>query len=173
MWFASEAGLTEEWAPELLDINALKDEAVNQRLHAKLRDLFLTKTAEEWETIGNKAGAAIGWARSADEWIDAEHARVTKTVVQVEDPEFGPTWMSGLPVRLTATPGEVKGGRHLPDADRDAIVRELEGLSPKTAGQGAEPDLKHPLQGMKACRPLRRPRRPHLRPSAAASSAPT
>ena len=81
---------------------------MNQRLHAKLRDLFLTKTAEEWETIGNRAGAAIGWARSADEWIDAEHARVTKTVVQVEDPEFGPTWMAGLPVRLTATPGEVR-----------------------------------------------------------------
>ena len=150
VWFAREAGLTETWEPELLDINALKDEAVNQRLHAKLRDLFLTKTAEEWETIGNRAGAAIGWARSADEWIDVEHARVTKTVVQVEDPEFGPTWMSGLPVRLTATPGEVKGGRHLPNADRDAIIQELDGLSAKTAGQGAEPNIKHPLQGMKA-----------------------
>ena len=70
--------------------------------------------------------------------------------MQVEDPEFGPTWMSGLPVRLTATPGEVKGGRHLPNADRDAIIRELDGLSAKTAAQGAEPDIKHPLQGMKA-----------------------
>jgi crotonobetainyl-CoA:carnitine CoA-transferase CaiB-like acyl-CoA transferase len=149
VWFAREAGLTETWEPELLDINALKDEAVNQRLHAKLRDLFLTRTAEEWEIIGNRAGAAIGWARSADEWIDNEHARVTKTVVQVEDPEFGPTWMAGLPVRLTATPGEVKGPRHLPNADRDAIIRELDGLSPRTAGQGGE-SIQHPLQGMKA-----------------------
>jgi crotonobetainyl-CoA:carnitine CoA-transferase CaiB-like acyl-CoA transferase len=150
VWFAREAGLTETWEPDLLDINALKDEAVNQRLHAKLRDLFLTKTAVEWEQIGNRAGAAIGWARSADEWIDAEHARVTQTVVQVEDPEFGPTWMAGLPVRLTATPGEVKGPRHLPDADHDAIIRELDTLAPKTAGQATEPGIQHPLQGLKA-----------------------
>jgi crotonobetainyl-CoA:carnitine CoA-transferase CaiB-like acyl-CoA transferase len=149
VWFAKEAGLTETWEPELLDVNRLRDPALNERLHARLRDLFQTKTAEEWETIGNRAGAAIGWARSADEWIDAEHARVTKTVVQVEDPEFGPTWMAGLPVRLTATPGEVKGGRHLPNADRDAIVRELDGLSPKTAQHGGE-NIQHPLQGMKA-----------------------
>ncbi|HEX5141543.1 MAG TPA: CoA transferase, partial [Dehalococcoidia bacterium] len=150
VWFAREAGLTETWEPELLDINALKDEAVNQRLHAKLRELFLTKTAEEWERIGNRAGAAIGWCRTTDEWIENEHARVTQTVVHVDDPELGPTWMAGLPVRLTATPGEVKGPRHLPNADRDDVIGELDRLGVRTVAPGAEPNIRHPLEGMKA-----------------------
>ena len=149
VWFAREAGLLGEWEPELLDIVALRDESLNQRLHAKLRELFLTKTAEEWETIGNKAGAAIGWARSADEWIDAEHARAIDAVVQLDDPEFGPTWMAGMPVKLTATPGKPKGPRHLPDADHHEVVSELETLSPKQAAAGAEPGLSSPLQGLK------------------------
>ncbi|HEX5370893.1 MAG TPA: CoA transferase, partial [Dehalococcoidia bacterium] len=149
VWFARDAGLLGAWEPELLDIVALRDESLNQRLHAKLRELFLTKTAEEWETIGNKAGAAIGWARSADEWIDAEHARTIGAVVQLEDPELGPTWMAGLPVKLTATPAAPKGPRHLPDADHHGIISELEGLPPKQATAGAEPALSSPLQGMK------------------------
>src|SRR5216683_1341597 len=60
VWFAQEADIT-EWGPELLDIMRLRDERVNQQLHARLRELFLTRTAHEWEEIGNRAGAACAW----------------------------------------------------------------------------------------------------------------
>lgn len=149
VWFAQEAGLVGEWEPELLDINKLRDESLNQRLHARLRELFLTRTAEEWETIGNKAGAAIGWCRSVKEWLEADHARAIRAVVQVEDPELGPTWMAGLPAGLMGSPGEVQGPRHLPDADRENILAELETLPKKGALPALEPDIQHPLQGMK------------------------
>ena len=148
VWFAQAAGIT-DWGPELLDIVRLRDEAVNQRLHARLRELFLSRTAGEWEDLGNRAGAAIGWARTTDEWIETDHAREIGAVVQLEDPEFGPTWMAGLPVHLTATPGSPRGPRHLPDADHADIVRELDRLPPPAPVAGAEPDLAHPLQGMK------------------------
>ena len=148
VWFAQEAGIT-DWGPEYLDVMQLRDEAANQRLHARLRELFLTRTAREWEEIGNRAGAAMGWARNTDEWIETDHARVLKAVVQLDDPEFGPTWMAGLPVHLTATPGAPQGPRHLPNADHDAIVAELNGLSPRSAVTGSEPTISHPLQGMK------------------------
>jgi crotonobetainyl-CoA:carnitine CoA-transferase CaiB-like acyl-CoA transferase len=146
-WFAQEAGLTGTWDPELLDIVKLRDENLNQRLHAKLRELFLTKTAEEWEKIGNKAGAAIGWCRTVDEWIDTDHARELGAVVQFDDPELGPTWMAGVPVKLLSTPSGPTGPRRALDADRAAILAE----SPKApaATNGAEADLKHPLQGFK------------------------
>jgi crotonobetainyl-CoA:carnitine CoA-transferase CaiB-like acyl-CoA transferase len=148
VWFAQQAGIT-EWGPELLDIARLRDEAVNQKLHARLRDLFLSRTAGEWEELGNRAGAAIGWARTTSEWIETEHARQTGAVVQLEDPEFGPTWMAGLPVHLTATPGSPKRARHLPDADHAAVVRELDLLPAPAPATGAEPQLAHPLQGIK------------------------
>jgi crotonobetainyl-CoA:carnitine CoA-transferase CaiB-like acyl-CoA transferase len=155
-WFAHEARIL-DWG-ELVDVNALKDEAVNQRLHAALRELFLTKTAEEWERIGNKAGAAIGWARSAQEWLQAEHAQAIEAVTQIEDPLLGPTRMAGVPVKLTRSPSKIGGPRHAPDADRNAILEELDALprreSPLSAsgegvGGGVASLLRHPLQGMK------------------------
>src|SRR5206468_8162448 len=65
-WFARAAGLTVECA-ELLDLDKSLEPKVNERLHARLRDLFLTRSAAEWEEIGNRAGAAIGWARTVKE----------------------------------------------------------------------------------------------------------
>jgi len=149
VWFAQEAGLTETWDPDLLDIAKLRDEALNQKLHAKLRELFLTKTAREWEEIGNRAGAAIGWCRTVDEWIDTDHAREIGAVVELDDPEFGPTWMAGVPVKLLSVPGGPKGPRRLPDADRDEVMAELDRLGPRPSGAGPEPGLQHPLQGMR------------------------
>src|SRR5579859_4508731 len=173
VWFAQAAGIT-DWGPPLLDVARLRDEAINQQLHARLRELFLTRPAREWEEIGNRAGAAMGWARNTTEWIHTDHAQQLRAVVQLDDPEFGPTWMAGLPVHLTATPGEPRGPRHLPDADHGEILSELEGFSPPTPhaersdkaashplegpnGSSALPpsaaemesDLRHPLQGMR------------------------
>lgn len=146
-WFAHEAGIT-HWG-DLLDTNRLKNEAVNQELHARLRELFLTRTAEEWEVIGNRAGAAIGWARSTTEWLQAEHAQAIEAVTQLDDPVFGPTRMAGLPVKLTRSKGAIGDPRHAPDADRKSILTELETLPRRQAVPGIEPDLRHPLQGLK------------------------
>jgi crotonobetainyl-CoA:carnitine CoA-transferase CaiB-like acyl-CoA transferase len=148
IWFAQEAGIT-DWGPDLLDINRLKDESANQRLHARLRELFLTRPAREWEEIGNRAGAAMGWARTTAEWIHTDHARAISAVVQLEDPELGPTWMAGLPVHLTAAPGAPQGPRHLADADHAQIVAEADHLSAAPPSTGAEPGVRHPLEGMK------------------------
>jgi crotonobetainyl-CoA:carnitine CoA-transferase CaiB-like acyl-CoA transferase len=146
IWFAQEAGIT-DWGPELLDISRLRDESVNQQLHAHLRELFLTRPACEWEEIGNRAGAAMGWARTTSEWIATDHARELRAVVQLDDPELGPTWMAGLPVHLSATPGSPRGPRHLPDADHAAIVAELDTVKASSDGEGRE-SIEHPLQGM-------------------------
>ncbi len=147
VWFAREAGIT-NWGPDLLDIDRLKDQAANQQLHARLRELFLTRTAYEWEEIGNRAGAAIGWCRSVAEWIANEHARQIGAVVEVDDPELGPTWMAGLPVQLSATPAKVRGPRHRLDEDRNAILGSLDS-PPRTSTPGPEPNLQHPLEGVK------------------------
>ncbi|HLF80029.1 MAG TPA: CoA transferase, partial [Dehalococcoidia bacterium] len=148
-WFAREAGLNGVWENELLDLSRNRDPEVNKRLHAKLRELFLTKSAAEWEEIGSKAGAAIGWARNTSEWLHTPHAQALGAVTQLNDPELGPAWMAGLPVRLTETPGAPQGPRHLPDADHASVVAELDSLTPRAASTGSEPNLSHPLQGMK------------------------
>ena len=148
-WFARAAGVTVNWAPDLLDLDRNADPEVNERLHARLRELFLTRSAAEWEEIGNRAGASIGWARSVAEWIRTPHARELGAVVQMDDPELGPTWMAGLPVRLTGSPGAPKGPRRLPDSDHADIVADLDRLPSRSLIEATEPDLAHPLAGMK------------------------
>ena len=148
-WFARAAGVTGEWEPELLDLQRNRDSQVNERLHARLRELFLTRGAAEWEAIGNHAGAAIGFVRTAREWIYTPHAQQIGAVVQLDDPELGPTWMPGLPVQLGETPSAPQGPRHLADADRDEVVAELDSLPPRPPITATEADLRRPLQGMK------------------------
>jgi crotonobetainyl-CoA:carnitine CoA-transferase CaiB-like acyl-CoA transferase len=122
---------------------------VNQRLHARLRELFLTRPAAAWEELGNKAGAAIGCVRTTTEWIHTEHAQRIGAVVQMDDPELGLTWMAGLPVHLTASPGAPQGPRHLPDADHVQIMAELDPLSRQPPMRASAPALAHPLEGLK------------------------
>jgi crotonobetainyl-CoA:carnitine CoA-transferase CaiB-like acyl-CoA transferase len=128
-WFAQAAGIS-DWGPDFLDIRRLKDLAANHRLHERLADLFMTRSAVEWETLANDAGAVLAAVRTAGEWLTTEHARVFGAAVHLDDPVLGSTWMAGMPVSLTGSPGEVRGPRHLPDADRADILAELANQSP-------------------------------------------
>jgi crotonobetainyl-CoA:carnitine CoA-transferase CaiB-like acyl-CoA transferase len=144
-WFAQAAGIS-HWGPELLDAEVLKDPAANARLHARLAELFLTRSAAEWEQLAYGVGAVLNKVRTAQEWLAHPHARAMGAAVQVDDPELGPTWMAGLPVLLDESPGAVKGPRHRPDADRAEILAELGREAPPPApphrdGEGSAPRL--------------------------------
>jgi crotonobetainyl-CoA:carnitine CoA-transferase CaiB-like acyl-CoA transferase len=88
-------------------------------------ELFATRTAQEWESAINAAGAPTAMVRTSSEWLANEHARARRTVIQLDDSEFGPTWMPGVQVHLSESPGVISA-RHAPDADHAAIVSELE-----------------------------------------------
>jgi len=148
-WFARAAGLLGRWDTELLDLAATARPEVNERLHARLQDEFLTRTAAEWEEIGNAAGAAIGFIRTPAEWISTEHARTTRAVAQVTDPEFGPIWCAGVPVALSDFPDRVVQPRRAAGADTADVVAELADLEPRRDRSGAEPRLTQPLAGIR------------------------
>jgi crotonobetainyl-CoA:carnitine CoA-transferase CaiB-like acyl-CoA transferase len=148
-WFARAAGVLGRWDTELLDLAATARPEVNERLHAQLRAEFATRTAAEWEEIGNAAGAAIGFIRTPAEWIRAEHARRTHAVAHVTDPELGPLWCAGVPVALSEHPDPQPAPRHLPGADTDQVLAELADQPPRTIPAGAEPELAQPLAGIR------------------------
>jgi crotonobetainyl-CoA:carnitine CoA-transferase CaiB-like acyl-CoA transferase len=148
-WFARAAGLLGRWDTDLLDLAATARPEVNERLHARLRAEFATRTAVEWEELGNAAGAAIGFIRTPAEWIGTEHARRTHAVARVADPEFGPLWCAGLPVALSEYPDPQPVPRRLPGADTDDVLAELADLPPRKTPVGAEPELDQPLGGLR------------------------
>jgi crotonobetainyl-CoA:carnitine CoA-transferase CaiB-like acyl-CoA transferase len=148
-WFAREAGVLGVFEEELLDLAANTAPEVNRRLHERLGELFATRSAREWEDIGNRAGAAIGFVRTPAEWIETEHARATRAVARVEDPELGPIWCAGLPVSLSRTPAGPVRARELPGRGREAIRPLLDDAPRRPAVAGAEVAIPAPLAGMR------------------------
>jgi len=146
-WFARAAGLLGRLDPELLDLASNARPEVNERLHAALRAEFLTRTAAEWEELGNAAGAAIGFIRTPAEWIGTEHARQTRAVTSVTDPELGAIWCAGVPVALSEFPDPPLRPRRPAGADTAAVLAELDG-QPARPAPGPEPDLAQPLSGI-------------------------
>ena len=71
-------------------------------------ELFLTRSALEWETAINAAGGPTAMVRTASEWLASPHARARGAVCQIEDPDFGPTWMPGVQVHLSDSPGTIR-----------------------------------------------------------------
>jgi crotonobetainyl-CoA:carnitine CoA-transferase CaiB-like acyl-CoA transferase len=91
------------WRDEgLLDLARLRaDPGLAADLRARLRALFLTRPAGDWEDLGAAAETPVTVCRTAAEWIAAPHARAAGIVRRVDDPRLGPTWQPGPPVRLS------------------------------------------------------------------------
>jgi crotonobetainyl-CoA:carnitine CoA-transferase CaiB-like acyl-CoA transferase len=157
-WFARAAGLLGRFDSELLDLAANASPEVNERLHARLREEFLTRTAAEWEELGNTAGAAIGFIRTQAEWIGTEQARRSHAVTRVTDPELGAIWCAGVPVLLSDFPDPRPRPRRPAGADTAAVLAELAQAPPQAqparsapgpAPVAPEPGLAQPLSGIR------------------------
>ena len=133
-WFARAAGLLGRFEAELLDLTANARPEVNERLHARLREEFATRSAAEWEEIGNAAGAAIGFIRTPAEWIATSQARSSHTVARVSDPELGDIWCAGVPVGLSEFPEPQVRPRQLAGADTADVLARLAGSRPGAPG---------------------------------------
>ena len=76
-------------------------------------------------------------------------------VVQVDDPELGPTTQIGVPVSLSRSPGRIRGPRPLPGQHNEEVLgRGAAGDRAPEREVGAEPvgaprhDLRHALEGV-------------------------
>src|SRR5271165_5590841 len=124
-WLLDAAG-AESWAADGLTdgVRLAQHKELEERLKERLRGMFRTRTAQEWGELAGDAGVPLAFIRTCQEWLATPHARKAGHVVPVADPQFGETWMPGLPVHTAASSGWTPRPRRLPDADRDAIIAE-------------------------------------------------
>ena len=122
--FIDAAGLG-AWRAEGLHLSeeVAANPAQEAELIGRMTALFATKTAQEWEDLVNAAGVCCSIVRESGEWMRHAHARASRQVIEVEDPEHGTMLQPGVNPRLYGTPGGVRGGAPAPDAGRGAARR--------------------------------------------------
>ena len=140
--------LDEPWskASEIMNDFSLADTA-----RAHLTNIFLTRTAQEWEDLINDGGNGPPTVRCLDssEWLHEPHPREAEIIVELDDPELGPMLQPGIQVRMGGTPGEIRGPRKALDADRDNILAEVSASAP-SAIRAPGNRLSQALEGMTA-----------------------
>jgi crotonobetainyl-CoA:carnitine CoA-transferase CaiB-like acyl-CoA transferase len=119
-WFVDHAGV-QAWREEgILDFR--RTGPGPSELRKRMVALFKTRTAQEWEELGKAAGLPLSVCRTDREWMAHEHARASKGVAEVIDPEYGRMMQPGFAVTLSGSPGAVSP-RHPLDADREEVLR--------------------------------------------------
>ena len=113
------------------------------------RRIFLTKPAMEWEDLLGKQLCCMA-VRTVDEWIPATINAGMADADVVDDPTFGTVHVPGASVTIEEFPPlvapRVLGG------DAKAIARKWKRRKQRhgpVAGRELEPDLKHPLEGIR------------------------
>ncbi len=146
-WLADAAGMS-TWRDEgLLGGRREAYSAGPAELRRRVEELFKTRTALEWEELGKQAGLPLSLCRTNQEWIDHDHARTSRCVIEVHDPELGLMWQPGFPVSLSGAPAQTSP-RHTLDADRAAVIASLD--APRHGAATAPgPRLGRALEGIR------------------------
>jgi crotonobetainyl-CoA:carnitine CoA-transferase CaiB-like acyl-CoA transferase len=151
--FARFVGKYDDWkAKGLLDIGVervVKDRSAGDALAKEAEAIFITQTAEHWEKVIGAEADLIAIRTSEEFLVYDEQAKAIDASVRLLDPEFGVTYQGGAPLNLSGTPAAPKP-RHALDADRAAILAELEQALPKFEAQGEALGLKAALQDIRA-----------------------
>jgi crotonobetainyl-CoA:carnitine CoA-transferase CaiB-like acyl-CoA transferase len=148
--FVEVAGIT-AWDQEgLTDIERImRDPELFARHLEAARQLFKTRTAQEWEDLVAKAGSECAVCRTSPEWFEHPHARASQMVLEIEDPQYGKMLQPGINVRLSRTPGAVRSPAPKPDQHRAEILAALEASPPKAPTPALTATMRKALEGVR------------------------
>jgi crotonobetainyl-CoA:carnitine CoA-transferase CaiB-like acyl-CoA transferase len=99
-----------------------------ESLIARLQEIFLTKSYEEWEAILVPAGIPMGAINPIDRVVEHPQVKARNVLVECEHPTAGKVKVVAPPVRLSETPGNVRSPAPLLGQHTDAVLRDRLGL---------------------------------------------
>jgi len=73
-----------------------------------LNEILSARTAEEWLKRFEAAGVPAGRIKTVPEVCESEHLRARGMIASLAHPSAGQVTVMGVPVRLHATPGDVR-----------------------------------------------------------------
>jgi len=95
------------------------------KLFPILQEIFATKDAGDWLALFEKAAIPCGAIHSVAEVLNHPQVRAREMVVERPHPKLGTVKLTGVPVKLSETPGEVTAAPPLLGQHTEEVLREL------------------------------------------------
>ena len=97
-----------------------------EALIAKLQQVFLTPSYEEWEALLTENGIPVGAINNIPQVVEHPQVKARGSIVEIDHPRAGKLRVVGVPVRLSATPGSMRTpspplGEHTAEVLRDLL----------------------------------------------------
>lgn len=119
--------------PELADdprYRTNQDRRANREsLLAKLQEIFLTKSYEEWEQLLLGRGIPVGAINDVGQVVEHPQVKARGSLVDVEHPRLGTVRVAGPAVRLSATPASVRSASPLLGQHTREVLSEVLGMT--------------------------------------------
>ena len=107
--------------------NRVKNRAT---LIAKLQDVFLTRSYEEWETLLVAGGVPVGALNDFAQVVDHPQVKARGSLVEVDHPRAGRIRVVAPVVRMSATPAAVRTPSPTLGEHTEEVLRNFLGFSP-------------------------------------------
>jgi crotonobetainyl-CoA:carnitine CoA-transferase CaiB-like acyl-CoA transferase len=118
--------------PELLDdpryVNTVERSRHRGVLIAKLQDVFLTRSYEEWEKLLLDNDIPVGAINNIAQVVEHPQVKARHSLREVEHPEVGKVRVVGSPVRLSKTPARTPTPSPIHGQHTREVLREVLGL---------------------------------------------
>ena len=76
-------------------------------LNTILEPIFVSHTAQEWVELLRPKGIPVGRIQSVQEICEHPQTQSREMVIELEHPKAGAIRVTGIPIKLSATPGAV------------------------------------------------------------------
>lgn len=96
-----------------------------EEIFAAFGEIFRTKTRDEWVAELMPADTCVGPVYTIDEVAQDPHLRHRRMIVEVEEPERGQRQQVGVMVKLSETPGQIRGSGPELGQDTQEVLGEL------------------------------------------------
>lgn len=111
-----------DWYDALTDERLRANIEEREEWAARFAEVWLQKSATEWEYMMEGMGVPLTMCRTLREWMETDHAWQSGAVVELDDPIYGPMRQVGIQVRLEDTPGTIRNaapplGQRIADPD--------------------------------------------------------
>ncbi|MEM3594261.1 MAG: CaiB/BaiF CoA-transferase family protein [Candidatus Jordarchaeaceae archaeon] len=94
------------------------------KITEELRKIFLTRTRDEWIKLLWEHDVCAGPVNTFEETFKDPHVKARKMVVEIDHPEIGKIKQTGIPVKFSETPGEIRAhAPHLGEHTEEILLK--------------------------------------------------